>query len=70
MSRQHFTRGDVVRAIKSAQAAGVEVAVVEVRLADGVTIRICGPRGDCQQSLNPWDEVLEPDQTIHPPLDR
>jgi hypothetical protein len=61
----------VIRAIKSAQAAGVEVAVVEVRLADGVTIRICGPRGaPCQSNINPWDEVLEPDQTIHPPLDR
>jgi hypothetical protein len=66
MARRHFTQADVVRAIKSAQVAGVEVAVVEVRLADGVTIRICGPRGpDSQTNTNPWDGVLdEPDTPI------
>ena len=59
MSRkpQHFAQRDVTRAVNAAKAAGVEVSVVEVQLADGVIIRISGPRGSCDKQ-NPWDEVL------------
>jgi hypothetical protein len=66
MSKSHFAQRDVVRAIRSAQVAGVEVAVIEVKLADGVTIRICGPGGACDKTVNPWDEVLEPTPPIRP----
>lgn len=60
MSRkpQHFAQRDVTRAVNAAKAAGVAVAVVEVQLADGVIIRISGPRcGD--KPVNPWDQVLD-----------
>jgi hypothetical protein len=65
-----FKQADVERAIRSAKGAGIEVAVVEVVTADGVTIRVSGKR--VCGSGNPWDEVLtdEQDPKVRPPLDR
>jgi hypothetical protein len=56
MSRTTFKQADVVRAIKSAKAAGMKVETIEVITADGTTIRVVGKR-PCQ--ANPWDELLE-----------
>ena len=57
MSKTHFRQGDVTRAIKSAQAAGVAVETVEVVTADGVTIRISGKRE--ARNANPRDAEVE-----------
>ena len=70
MSKTPFKQADVVRAVKSAQAAGLTVHVVEVVTSDGVTIRVSGPRSPCAAS-NPWDEVLdEQNPAVRSPLGR
>jgi hypothetical protein len=69
MTKTPFKQADVVRTVKSAQAAGLTVHVVEVVTPDGVTIRVSGPR--CAATRNPWDEVLdEQNPPVRPPLDR
>ena len=70
MSKTTFKQADVVRAVKSAKAAGMKVETIEVVTADGTTIRVCGKREACNS--NPWDEVLTDEQNpaVRPPLDR
>jgi hypothetical protein len=56
-----FKRRDVERAIRSARAAGIEVAMIEVITADGTTIRVLGkPSGEPQAddlAVREWDEA-------------
>jgi hypothetical protein len=68
--RGHFKQADVVRAVKSAKAAGMKVETVEIVTEDGTTIRVLGKRDEA--ASNPWDQVLEDDQDteIRPPLRR
>ena len=57
MTRVSFKQADVVRAVKSAQAAGLTVHVVEVVTPDGVTIRVSGPHCEESKTLAPADDL-------------
>ena len=62
MTKTTFKQCDVERAVRAAKAVGLVVSVVEVVTPDGTTIRICGKR-DPNNANNPWDEVLQNDDT-------
>jgi hypothetical protein len=57
-----FKFKDVVRAMRSAKAGGMEsIDAVEVVTKDGTTIRVFGKAGERSAAAhdgNPWDEVL------------
>ena len=55
----NFRKNDVIRAIKSAEDAGVSVAGVEITCKDGTVIRVFGPDPDTSGTTNSWDEVLK-----------
>jgi hypothetical protein len=58
-----FKQRDVMRTIRSAEAAGLAVAAVEIVTKDGVTIRVVGKRAKdapAESPPNPWDQVLAP----------
>jgi hypothetical protein len=52
--RNPFKQRDVTRVMKSAEAAGLAIAGVEVITKDGVTIRILS-KDTADHSANPWD---------------
>jgi hypothetical protein len=52
-----FRMRDVTRALKGAQAAGVEVARIEIETTGKITIVTGKPEGVQASDGNPWDEV-------------
>ena len=55
--RSHFRQSDLTRAIKAAQAAGLEIARIEID--PNGTIKIVPGKPESEQTENPWDEVLK-----------
>lgn len=54
--RASFTQSDVTRAIKGAQAAGLDLARVEIDRQTGLIVIV--PDGKASGAVNPWDEAL------------
>lgn len=52
-----FRESDLRRAVRAVEAAGKEVAAVEIS-ADGKIRLVVGRPGTQQSIINPWDEVL------------
>jgi len=55
--RASFSQSDVTRALKAAEKAGQEVAVVRIEKATGDIVLTIG-EGQAS-GANPWDEVLK-----------
>lgn len=58
--KHSFRQGDVTKAIKAAERAGLKVGRVEIS-PDGTIIVIAGKPGqgqDTDQSVNEWDSVV------------
>ena len=58
-----FKKTDLTRAAKAVQAAGLEVARVEVS-RDGVIVVIPGKLSDGATEANEWDEVLHGNASV------
>lgn len=63
---QTFKQGDVTRAIKAAQKAGLEVQRVEIDPLGKIVIY--SGKGDSKPEYNEWDEVLDPNYKWEPPI--
>jgi hypothetical protein len=53
-----FKQSDVVRAVKSAEAAGIKVESVEIVTQDGTTIRVLGKRDAAADAAKAQPENL------------
>jgi hypothetical protein len=53
-----FRQRDLVRALKGARAAGIEVVRVEIDKAGKIVLVTGKSSADLPSSVNPWDEVL------------
>lgn len=54
--RASFTQAEITRAIKGAQAAGIDPARVEIDRQTGLIVIV--PDGKASTAANPWDEAL------------
>jgi hypothetical protein len=55
-SRRTFRERDVKAAIKAVEAAGKQVAAVQISAQGAIRIEV-GKPGEQESSANPWDEV-------------
>jgi hypothetical protein len=56
--RQAFRQSDISRAMKAAQAAGAEVAAIEIDQDGRIKIVIGKPTDEPAARPNPWDDAV------------